>query len=54
MTRAYSKSDPPLFVYGLVLDEYFVACTSGNGSINVSFEGTSFVEPLTDEVIVIT
>ena len=54
MTRAYFKSDPPLFVDGLVVGEYFVACTSGNGLINVSLEGTSFVEPLTNEVIVIT
>ena len=54
MTRAYFKSDPPLFVDGLVVGEYFVACTSGNGSINVSLEGTSFVEPLTNEVMLIT
>ena len=54
MTRAYFKSDSPLFVDGLVLGEYFVTCTSGNGSINVSLECTSFVEPLTNEVIVIT
>ena len=54
MTRAYFKSDSPLFVDGLVVGEYFVACTSGDGSINVSLEGTSFVEPLTNEVMLIT
>ena len=54
MTRAYFKSDSPLFVDGLVLGEYFVACQSGNDSINVSLEGTSFVEPLTNEVLLIT
>ena len=54
ITRAYFKSDPPLFADGLVLGEFFVACTSGNGSINVSLEGTSFVEPFTNEVMLIT
>ena len=54
MTRAYFKSDPPLFVDGLVLGQYFVACTSENGSINVSLKDTSFVEPLTNEVMLIT
>jgi len=54
MTRAYFKSDSPLFVDGLALGEYFVACPLGNGSINVSLEGTSFVEPLIKEVMLIT
>ena len=54
MTRAYFKSDPSLFVDRLGLGEYFVACTSGNGSINVSLEGTSFVESLTNKVILTT
>ena len=54
MTRAYFKSDPSLFVDRLGLGQYFVACTSGNDSIDVSLEGTSFVEPLTNEVILTT